>query len=239
MLGVGKHKDKKSKGEKKQVAQLDDGMCAMACEQMRWITEHVSMLQSTEEEKRRLAEEVDKVRKMKAGMEKQVTGEDLQRLSEMEEYLKKFEEEVQAKGVDEQRTTMNIAETGEKKVAREGRGCAGLVQGRDETHMMNETSGKGRGKGSGGKGEQGGKGDKGGKGFQKSAKMMKGEEDQEADEEDERGRVVPNMEAGGSYAMARRIPERKKRRRKRHECRDGQTVLTKTRRKKRKNGRGK
>ena len=37
--GGGKHKDKKSKGEKKQVAQLDDGMCAMACEQMKWITE--------------------------------------------------------------------------------------------------------------------------------------------------------------------------------------------------------
>ena len=33
MRGGGKHKDKKSKGEKKQVAQLDDGMCAMACEQ--------------------------------------------------------------------------------------------------------------------------------------------------------------------------------------------------------------
>ena len=46
MRGGGKHKDKISKGEK-QVMQLDDGMCAMACEQMRWITESVSMLQST------------------------------------------------------------------------------------------------------------------------------------------------------------------------------------------------
>ena len=47
MRGGGKHKDKKSKGEKKQVAQLDDGMCAMACEQMRWITgkrQHVTFL---------------------------------------------------------------------------------------------------------------------------------------------------------------------------------------------------
>ena len=47
----------------------------------------------------------------------------------MEEGLKKFEEEVQAKGVDERRITMNFAEAGEKKVTREGRGCAGLVQG--------------------------------------------------------------------------------------------------------------
>ena len=55
MRGGGKHKDKKSKGEKKQVAQLDDGMCAMACEQMRWMTESVNMLQSTDEDKRRRA----------------------------------------------------------------------------------------------------------------------------------------------------------------------------------------
>ena len=54
------------------------------------------------------------------------------------------------------------AETGEKKVTREGRGCTGLVQGGDETHEMNETRGKGKGKGNGGKGEHGGEGDKGG-----------------------------------------------------------------------------
>ena len=46
LRGGGKHKDKKSKEEKKQVAQLDDGMCSMACEQMRWITESVNKLQS-------------------------------------------------------------------------------------------------------------------------------------------------------------------------------------------------
>ena len=56
MRGGGKHKDKKSKGEKKQVAQLNDGMCAIACEQMRWMTESVNMLQSTDEDKRRFAE---------------------------------------------------------------------------------------------------------------------------------------------------------------------------------------
>ena len=132
-----------------------------------------------------------------AGMKKQATGGDLQRVAEMEENFKKLEKEVQAKG----------AETGEKKVTREGRGRAGLVQGGDETHRMNETSGNGKGKGSGGKGEHGGKGDEGGKGFQQSAKMMKGEDDQEADEEDERGRVAPNMGAGGSHPQATTDPE--------------------------------
>ena len=146
MRGGGKLKDKKSKGEKKQVAQLDDGMCAMACEQTRWMTESVNMLQSTDEDKRRLAEEVEKLRKMMAGMGKQATGGDLQRVAEMEESLKKLEKEVQAKDVDDQKMTLNFAETGEKKVTREGRGTAGLVQGRDETHRMNETSGKGEGK---------------------------------------------------------------------------------------------
>ena len=97
---------------------------------MRWITESISTLESTEEEKRRLAEEVDKVRKMMAGVEKQVTGEDLQRLSEMEEGLKTFEEQVQAKGVDDQEVMTNFEDKCEKKVTREGRGRAGLVQGR-------------------------------------------------------------------------------------------------------------
>ena len=106
----------------------------MACEQMRWITESVSTLQSTEEEKRRLPEEVDKARKMMAGMEKQVTGEDLQRLAEMEEGLKKFEEEVQANCVDDQEMMTNFEDKGEKKVTREGRGRAGLVQGVDAGH---------------------------------------------------------------------------------------------------------
>ena len=141
-----------------------------------------------------------------AGMGKQATGGGLQRVAEMEESLKKLEKEVQAKDVDDWKMTRNFAETGEKKVTREGRGCAGLVQGEDETHRMNETSAKGKGKRNGGKGEHGGKGDKGGKSFQQSAKMMKGEEDQEADEEDERGRVAPNMGAGGSHPQATSDP---------------------------------
>ena len=37
MRGGGKHKGKNIKEEKKQVAQLDGGMRAMVCEQLRWI----------------------------------------------------------------------------------------------------------------------------------------------------------------------------------------------------------
>ena len=93
------------------------------------MTESVNMLQSTDEDKRRLAEEVEKVREMMAGMGKQATGGDLQRVAEMGESLKKLEKEVQVKDIDDRKRTSNIAETGEKKVTREGRGCAGLVQG--------------------------------------------------------------------------------------------------------------
>ena len=216
MRGGGKHKDKKSKLEKKQVTRREpvrnegpavlesekeaDGLCAMVCEQMRWAMETMNTLQSTDEDKRRIAEEVEKVKKAMAGMEKQATGGDLQRVAEMEESFKKLEKKVQAKDV----------ETGEKKVTREGRGCTGLVQGGDETHKMNETSGKGKGKGNGGKGEHGGKGDKGGKGFQQNMKTMKGEEEQKADEVDERDRVAPNMGAGGSHPQAKSDPGKEK-----------------------------
>ena len=82
-----------------------------------------------------------------AGMEKQVAVEDLHSLSEMEEGLKKLQEEVRVKGVDEQEMTMNFEETGEKKVTREGRGCAGLVQGGgDETHRDERHQRKRQGK---------------------------------------------------------------------------------------------
>ena len=144
MRGGGRHKDKNSKVEKKQVTRLEpvrnegpavlvsekeaDGLCAMVCEQMRWAMETVTTSPSTEEDKRRIAEEVEKVKKAMAGMDKQATGGDLQRVAEMEESFKKLEKEVQAKDV----------ETGEKRVTREGRGCTSLVQGGDETHRKNE-----------------------------------------------------------------------------------------------------
>ena len=96
---------------------------------------------------------------------------------------------------------------------RTGRGSAGLVRGGDGRHLADESNRTGKGKGNGGKGEHGGKG-----GVQveeeeyrwdakrKVVRMMKKEEDQEADEEDEQGRVAPNMGAGGSHPQATSDP---------------------------------
>ena len=53
MRGGGKHKDKKGKEEKKQVVQLDDGMCAIACEQLRLLTERMSQGSAEEENVRK------------------------------------------------------------------------------------------------------------------------------------------------------------------------------------------
>ena len=79
MRGGGKHKDKKGKGKKKQVAQLDDGMCAMACEQMRQVMEtlRTSAGNSTGEDKRCLVEKVEEERKARVDLRKQARGEEL------------------------------------------------------------------------------------------------------------------------------------------------------------------
>ena len=104
MRGGGKHKDKKGKEEKKQVAQLDDGMCAMACEQMRQVMETLRTLadKSTGEHKRCVVEKVEEVRKAIVGLRKQARGEDLQRVAELEESLKRLEEEMLPWSVEEQ-----------------------------------------------------------------------------------------------------------------------------------------
>ena len=112
MRGGGKHKDKKSKVEKKQVTRQEpvknegpavlgsekeaDGLCAMVWEQMRWAMETMNTLQSTDEDKRRIAKEVEKVKKAMAGMEKKATGGDLQRMAK---------KKARAKGVEEKENT--------------------------------------------------------------------------------------------------------------------------------------
>ena len=115
-------------------------------------------------------------------------------------------EETRAESTDEQKVTDGLAEV------RTGRGSAGLVRGGDERCRADETSRKGKGKGNGGKGEHASKGATfGGKGFQQSMKKtMKAEEEQEADEEDERDRVAPNMGAGGSHPQATSVPRKEK-----------------------------
>ena len=125
-----------------------------------------------------------------------------QRREEQEQRRQEEQEETRAESTDEPEVTSRPVEV------RTGRGSAGLVRGGDGRHLADESNRKGKGKGNGGKGEHGGKG-----GVQveeeehrwdakrKVVRMMKREEDQEANEE-EQGRVAPNMEAGGSHPQA-------------------------------------
>ena len=82
-----KTQGRKGKEEKKQVAQLDDGMCAMACEQMRQVMETLRTLadNSTGEDKRYVVEKVEELRKATVGLRKQARGEELQREYETEQ----------------------------------------------------------------------------------------------------------------------------------------------------------
>ena len=175
MRGGGKHKDKKGKEEKKkQVAQLDDGMCAMACEQMRQVMENLKTLadNSTGEDKRRVVENVEELRKAIIGLRKQARGEELQRVAELEESLKKLEEEMLLWSVEEQEQRRQEEQT------RQGEQEEQRRQEEQEHAAMR----KGKGEGNGGKGEHASrKGRFGGKG---AVKMVNGnDEGEEADEE--------------------------------------------------------
>ena len=97
MKAGGKQKQKK---EKKQVVQPDDGMCAIACEQLRLLTERMN--EATEEDKRCMAEHIENVRKVLAVVEEKVKGEDVQRMAEVEEGLEKLEEKMRPWSVEEQ-----------------------------------------------------------------------------------------------------------------------------------------
>ena len=130
----------------------------------------------------------------------------------------RFREEEQSEVVstDEQNAMSGPEE------AKTGRGRAGLVPGGDESRELNETR-KGKGKGNGGKGEHEGKGGGfGRKGTQQTEKLVMDEiqenhredvrklvemmQKEEEDHEGQRGRVAPNMEAGGSHPQATSDP---------------------------------
>ena len=103
------------------------------------------------------------------------------------------EEQGRAKSTDEPEVMGRLGKV------RTSRGRAGLVPWGDESRELNEIKGKGKGKGNEGKGEHEGKeGGFGRKGFQQSVK--------EADEEDERDRVAPDIGAGGSHPQATSDP---------------------------------
>ena len=166
MRGGGKHKDKKGKEEKKkQVAQLDDGMCAMACEQMRQVMENLKTLadDSTGEDKRRVVENVEELRMAIIGLRKQARGDELQRVAELEESLKKMEEEMLLWSVEEQEQRRK-----EEQQRQE-----------EQEHAVMR---KGKGKGNGGKGEHASR--KGRFGRKGAVKMVNGDDEgEEADEE--------------------------------------------------------
>ena len=107
-------------------------------------------------------------------------------------------EETRAESTDEPEVTGKLAEV------RTGRGSASLVRGGDERHWADESSRKGKGKGNGGKGEHGGKGGDGSKGTQQVENLA-----MDGDQEDKRGRVAPNMGAGGSHSQATSDPGKK------------------------------
>ena len=191
--GGGKHREKKSKIEKewsgspKKIEQAHgqkvevqpsrnvDEMYVMMEEQMRLMREEAKGLHVTGEVMRRIVEHVVKMRLMAENMKKQASDDDLKCVEKMERGLKVFMEEVRDRQKElemrETKEEQNVKMSPGRKATREGRGCAGLVQGGDEMHRMNETCGKGKGKGNGGKGEHGGKGDKGGKGHEGTRKL--------------------------------------------------------------------
>ena len=108
-------------------------------------------------------------------------------------------EETRAESTDEPEVAGRLVEV------RTGRGSTGLVRGGDERNWADESNRKGKGKGNGGKGEHGGKGGAGSKGTQQVENLV-----MDGDQEDKRGRVAPNMGAGGSHPQATSDPGKKR-----------------------------
>ena len=115
--------------------------------------------------------------------------------------------------------------TGKSAEIRTGR-SSGLVRGEDARCRADETSRKGKGKGNRGKSEHEGKGGGvGRKGTQQVENLVMDEvqenhredvrklvemmQKEEEEQEEQRGRVAPNMGAGGSHPQAMSVPERR------------------------------
>ena len=265
MRGGGKHKDKKSKGEKKKTdtkrGMDESGQKDQQVESL--IDKCQEVTQAQKDEMIQLFEENDAYRRM------------ITMISEAEDEeheIQCFRKQLQS-GVDEERA--KLMELGmrwgvearkrgrgaeqeqrrqeeqrqrrhEEQGQNTGRGSTGLVRGGDERCRTDETSRKGKGKGNGGKGEHDGKaGGAGSKGRQqveilvmdedqenmrattseenheedlrKLLEMVEKEEmelemmqQEEMEHEEQRGRVAPNMGAGGSHPQATSDPRKKK-----------------------------
>ena len=127
---------------------------------------------STGEDKRCVVEKVEELRKAIIGLRKQARGEELQRVAELEESLKKLEEEMLLWSVEEQ----------EQRRQEEQRWQGEQEEQRRQEEQEHAAMRKGKGKGNGGKGEHASrKGKFGGKG---AVKMVNGDDEgEEADEE--------------------------------------------------------
>ena len=209
MRGGGRHKDKKSKSEKRQTTnpekpeQKRDGESRS--------DEGPEMI--TLEEAQRISEEDEgyqkNIERASEGSEGEVQQNvqnylaHLQKVSWMnKEQLEHLESgvwravEARRKGRDEDQEQRRQAEQGQEQSkqgepemmgrtteVRTGRGHADLVPGGDESRGLDKTIWKGKGKGNGGKGEHEGTGGFGRKGFQQSVR----------EEKEERVPMAPNM----------------------------------------------
>ena len=145
--GGGKHREKKGKIEKErsgspkkieqaqgQKAEVEpsrnvDEMYVLMEEQMRLMSEEAKSLQVTDEVMQRIVEHVVRMRLMAENMKKQASDDDLQRVEKMEQGLKVFMEEVRDRQKELETRAMSPEDEVGRKATREGRGCAGLVQG--------------------------------------------------------------------------------------------------------------
>ena len=225
MRGGGRHKDKKSKVEKKQGMKqepLKNGGPAILESEKEAV---IRMLEETEEYRKIVDDvsggsDVDMEWKMRywASKLRERPGADIlecglrwaveARRKGRDKQGGKTEQEQSKQGKqvrfgEEQQLGKTGAENaGEPEVmdetteVRTGRGSTGLVRGGDERCRADETS-KGKGKGNGGKGEHEGKGG----GFGHSGKQQGMRE-----REEERVRMAPNMGAGGSHPQATSDP---------------------------------
>ena len=149
---------------------------------------------AVEARRKRKDEEQEQRRQAEQGQEQSKQGEHM-----------RFGEEQQL-GRTEAENAGELEVMGRMTEVRTGRGRVGLVPGRDESCGLNETSRKGKGKGNGGKGEHEGKGGGfGRKGFQQSVRE-KGFQQSVRENEEEWGRVAPNMGVGGSHPQATSDP---------------------------------
>ena len=259
LRGGGKHKDKRSKADTKQgmeesgkkdqqVGSMSDKCQEMTKDQKDALIQTIERnegyrkLITTISEAENWEHEIQCFRKQ---LQEQ-SGIEEERAMVMEWGMRWAVEARRRRRDEEQRQSTDEPEMmSESAEVRTSKGSVGLVQGRDERCLTNETHSKGKGKGNGGKGEHGSKGRVGSKGAQqvenlvmdegqenmramtseekeknykedvrKLLEMVEKEEmelemmqKEEIEQEKQRGRVAPNMGAGGSHPRPHRTRE--------------------------------